>query len=65
MHIEDYDWQVFKMIFSLLQNQYIKSIGFVKKSMYDLYKEKGYKVEFVMNSISLEKTRFKQEREGK
>lgn len=61
MHIEDYDWQVFKMIFSLLQNQYIKSIGFVKKSMYDLYKEKGYKVEFVMNSISLEKTRFKQE----
>ena len=53
MHIEDYDWEVFNNVFNLLKQKKIKSIGFVKKSMYELYKEKGYNVEFVMNNVHL------------
>lgn len=53
MHIEDYDWKVFKKMFQYLNDGKINSIGFVKKSMYEFYKEKGYNVEFVMNTIHL------------
>ncbi len=54
MHIEDYDWKVFKKIFKYLNDKKIDSIGFVKKSMYEFYKKKGYDVEFVMNTVHLE-----------
>ncbi len=53
MHVEDYDWEIFDNIFRLLKEKKIYSIGFVKKSMYELYKAKGYNVEFVMNNVSL------------
>lgn len=54
MNVEEYDWKVLKTIFELLENKLIESIGFVKKTMYDLYKELGYNVEFVMNTIHID-----------
>lgn len=48
---EDYDWQVFNIIIDLYNNNKIDEIGFVKKSLYEFYKEKGYKVSFLMNNI--------------
>ena len=53
MHGEDYDWEVFKNTFKLLNTKIIDSIGFVKKSMYEYYKELGYNVEFVMNNVNI------------
>ena len=53
MNIEEYDWKALSLIFELLNNNYIESIGFVKKSLYEFYKSKGYNVEFVMNTIKL------------
>lgn len=54
MHCEDYDWAMFYLIFRLLKQGKIDSIGFAKKSMYEYYKKLGYNVEFVMNSIKLD-----------
>jgi len=54
MHIEHYDWVAFNKIFELLEEKKLSSIGFVKKSMYELYKAKGYNVEFVMNTLNIE-----------
>lgn len=53
MHCEDYDWAMFYTMFRLLNQKKINSIGFVKKSMYDFYKAKGYNVEFVMNYLTI------------
>lgn len=65
MHIESYDWIRFKEIFELYEDGIISSIGFVKKSMADFYSEKGYKTEFVMNTVKIynqkEKTTAKNE----
>lgn len=58
MNIEAYDWEVFQHMFSLLSKGCIKSIGFVKKSMYEFYKKKGYNVEFVMNTLTIDKTKY-------
>ena len=56
---EWYDWSMFKEMLSLYKEGIISEIGFVKKSMYDFYKEKGYKVSFLMNSVEiLDKGRF-------
>lgn len=55
MHIEDYDWERFKEIFVLYEDKVVSSLGFVKKSMAEFYKLKGYKTEFIMNNISLDK----------
>ena len=54
MNVEEYDWKILKTIFELLDNKLIESIGFVKKTMYDLYKELGYNVEFVMNTVHID-----------
>lgn len=51
---EWYDWAMFKEMHSLYKDETICEIGFVKKSMYDFYKEKGYNVSFLMNSIEIE-----------
>ena len=57
---EWYDWSMFKEMHSLYKEGIISEIGFVKKSMYDFYKEKGYNVSFLMNSVEiLNKDRFK------
>lgn len=61
MNIEAYDWEVFQQMFYLLNKQYITSIGFVKKSMYEFYKKKGYPVEFVMNTLSLDPEKYRGE----
>ena len=55
MNIEDYDWKILKTILDFSKQNKIVSIGFVKKSMYEFYKEKGYNVEFLMNTLSLDK----------
>lgn len=66
MNVEEYDWKVFKMTFDLLNEGLIESIGFVKKTMYELYKELGYKVEFVMNTIHIDDYKFmKSKKENK
>lgn len=54
MHIEKYDWEVFNDIIHLLKNKTIHSIGFVKKSMYEFYLARGYNVEFVMNTVTVD-----------
>lgn len=51
---EDYDFNVFTKILKLTKDKVIDEIGFVKKSMYDFYKEKGISSSFVMNSITIE-----------
>ncbi len=56
---EWYDWNMFKEMHALYKEEIISEIGFVKKSMYDFYKAKGFNVSFLMNSIEiLEKNRF-------
>ena len=54
MNIEDYDWTVFSYIMESLQNGNINSVAFVKKSMYEFYKSKGYDVEFIMNTLTID-----------
>ncbi len=54
MNVEFYDWSMFEVIFKLLNQKTISSIAFVKKSMYEFFKQKGYNVEFLQNSVKLE-----------
>lgn len=54
MNIEDYDWDMFQSMFNMLNTGIIQKIAFVKKSMYEFYKKKGYNVEFLMNNLSLD-----------
>ena len=51
MNIYDYDYLRFTSMFELLKENKIKSIAFVKKSMFEFFKEKGYNVEFLANNI--------------
>lgn len=51
---EWYDWAMFKEMHEMYKDGVVCEIGFVKKSMYDFYKEKGYNVRFLMNSIEIE-----------
>lgn len=53
MNVESYDWLMFEKMFNLLEHGNIDSIGFVKKSMYEFYKQKGYNVELLLNSVNL------------
>ena len=53
MNIYDYDYTMFKSIFNLLRDEKINSIAFVKKSMYDFFKKKGYNVEFIANNVKI------------
>lgn len=55
MNIEEYDWEMFSSLFRMLEDKVINRLCFVKKSMYEFYKQKGYDVEFLMNTLSLEK----------
>lgn len=58
MHLEKYDFDMFNYIFDLLKRNIIFSIGFVKKSMYEMYKKLGYNVEFVMNNVNIDKSKY-------
>lgn len=55
MNIDEYDWNALSTILEFNKYSLIDSIGFVKKSMYDFYKTKGIKCEFVMNTVNLSK----------
>ena len=44
---------MFKEMHALYKEGVISEIGLVKKSMYDFYKEKGFNVKFLMNSIDV------------
>lgn len=66
MNIYDYDYIMFTTILKLLKEKYIKTIGFVKKSMYEFFKEKGYNVQFIANGVTLSeeiKNKIKQKNE--
>ena len=51
---EEYDWEVFNIILDLYNNKIIDELGFVKKSLYEFYKEKGYNASFLMNNLFIE-----------
>ncbi len=51
---ECYDWNVFNIMLDLYQNGKVDELGFVKKSLYEFYKAKGYNASFVMNDIVIE-----------
>ncbi|MGN1379202.1 MAG: glycosyltransferase family 32 protein [Bacilli bacterium] len=55
MNVESYDWEMFEKMFKLYNDGLIDSIGFVKKSMYDFYKLKGYNVELLLNTVHIKK----------
>ena len=55
MNIYDYDYQMLNRLFKLLDSNLINSIAFVKKSMYQFFKEKGFPVEFIANNVNIEK----------
>ena len=51
MHVEDFDWERFNMMFRLLEQKTVDSVAFAKKSMYEQYKKLGYAVEFLPNNV--------------
>ena len=58
MNMEEYDWNVLRTIIEYCKFGLIDSIGFVKKSMYEFYKTKGINCEFVMNTLSIDKSKY-------
>lgn len=50
---EEYDFQVFMQILKMHKQGIINELVFVKKSMYEFYKAKGYNCSFVMNYIEI------------
>lgn len=62
VNTEDYDWKVLKTILEFDKYGLIDSIGFVKKSMYEFYKNRGYDCEFVMNTVNLSNKSFKKDK---
>ena len=51
---EDYDWDVFNRMLDLYDKEKIDEISFVKKSLYEFYKAKGYKTSFLMNDVVID-----------
>ena len=51
---ESYDWEVFKIMLDLYNKGKIDELGFVKKSLYEFYKAKGYRASFLMNDVKIE-----------
>ena len=58
MNIEDYDWSTLRTVLEYTKFGLIDSIGFVKKSMYEFYKTKGYNCEFVMNTVKIDASKY-------
>ena len=54
VNTEDFDWKVLKKLLEFNQKGLVDSIAFVKKSMYEFYKSKGYKSEFLMNTVNID-----------
>lgn len=53
--VENNDWEAFNLVLNLYNMGYINEIGFVKKSLYEFFKKKGYNVSFVMNFVNIDK----------
>lgn len=51
---EPYDWNVYNIMLDLYEKEKVDEIGFVKKSLYEFYKAKGYKASFLMNDVIIE-----------
>ena len=51
---EEYDWNVYNVMLDLYAKGVVDEIGFVKKSLYEFYKAKGYKTSFLMNDVVIE-----------
>lgn len=51
---ESYDWDVYNIMLDSYGKGIVDEIGFVKKSLYEFYKAKGYKTSFLMNDICIE-----------
>lgn len=51
---EDYDWETYERMLKLYNEKIIDELAFVKKSLYEFYKKKGYNVSFVMNDVIVE-----------
>lgn len=54
MHIENFDWDRFNVMFSLLEEGFINEVAFAKKSMYEQYKKIGYNVSFLPNTFTMD-----------
>ena len=48
---EPYDWDVYKKMISLYNEKIIDQLVFVKKSLFEFYKKKGYNTLFLMNDV--------------
>ncbi len=57
--VEQNDWEAFNLVLFLYKNGNIDEIGFVKKSLYEFFKQKGYRVSFVMNYVDIDKKKIK------
>ena len=51
---EPYDWDVYKIMLDLYNEKKVDKLCFVKKSLYEFYKEKGYNCLFLMNDVVVE-----------
>ena len=54
VNTEYFDWKVLKQLLEYNKKGLINTLTFVKKSMYDFYYEKGYKCEFLMNTLTID-----------
>lgn len=51
---EPYDWDVHNIMLNLYEKGKVDELAFVKKSLYEFYKAKGYKTSFIMNDVIIE-----------
>ncbi len=58
LNCEQYDWEMFLNIFKLYYSNIVSSICFVKKSMYDFFVMKGFRTEFIHNTIRIDKNKY-------
>ena len=62
---EPLDFDIFKNVLILAENKQIDQIAFVKKTMAEFYKEKGFNTFFLMNTVKLDKIPKKRKRTDK
>lgn len=64
LNIETYDWKMFNTLLELHDDNVIDKIAFVKKSMYEFYKLKNYRVDFLMNTVRIDSSKFKNNKDN-
>ncbi|MEG2310401.1 MAG: glycosyltransferase [Clostridia bacterium] len=63
--VEDPDWYAFERVLSLYKRGDINELGFVKKSMYEFFKAKGYHAAFIPNTVDIDIDEIKKENVSK